>query len=190
MNLIGRVGRYTIPLKLVAYDANGGVHALANIKPKVYITTQLVYPKNNMLTSNSSTTPSGNKITGVTGDYQQFFNFDKEGFDNMLDGNETTYARFASADYLPEKLGFTFGGNKKLKTIRLKVDPSAPIKTMVVYTGADEQVLGYVSFNSATNWYVITFKKAITIADIYLAQFGNDQEENQFKIYEVEFYEQ
>nr|WP_314752675.1 DUF1735 domain-containing protein [uncultured Capnocytophaga sp.] len=190
LNLIGRVGRYTIPLKLVAYDANGGVHALANIKPKVYITTQLVYPKNNMLTSNSSTTPSGNKITGVTGDYQQFFNFDKEGFDNMLDGNETTYARFASADYLTEKLGFTFGGNKKLKTIRLKVDPSAPIKTMVVYTGADEQVLGYVSFNSATNWYVITFKKAITIADIYLAQFGNDQEENQFKIYEVEFYEQ
>ena len=61
---------------------------------------------------------------------------------------------------------------------------------MVVYTGADEQVLGYLTFNASTNWYVITFKKAITIADIYLAQFGNDKEENQFKIYEVEFYEQ
>ena len=80
--------------------------------------------------------------------------------------------------------------NKKLKTIRLKVDASSPIKTMVVYTGADEQVLGYLTFNASTNWYVITFKKAITIADIYLAQFGNDKEENQFKIYEVEFYEQ
>ena len=190
LNLIGRVGRYTIPLKLVAYDANGGVHTLANIKPKVFITTQLVYPKNNIETSNSLTIPSGNKITGVTGDFQQFFNFDKEGFGNMLDGDETTFARFASADYLPEKLGFTFGENKKLKTIRLKVDASSPIKTMVVYTGADEQVLGYLTFNASTNWYVITFKKAITIADIYLAQFGNDKEENQFKIYEVEFYEQ
>ena len=108
----------------------------------------------------------------------------------MLDGDETTFARFASADFLPEKLGFTFGDNKKLKTIRLKVDASSPIKTMVVYTGADEQVLGYITFNASTNWYVITFKKAITIAEIYLAQFGNDQEENQFKIYEVEFYEQ
>ena len=190
LNLIKRVGRYTIPLKLVAYDVNGGVHTLANIKPKVYITTQLVYPKNNIETSNSLSVPSGNKITGVTGNFQQFFNFDKEGFDNMLDGDETTFARFASADFLPEKLGFTFGDNKKLKTIRLKVDASSPIKTMVVYTGADEQVLGYITFNASTNWYVITFKKAITIADIYLAQFGNDQEENQFKIYEVEFYEQ
>ena len=190
LNLIKRVGRYTIPLKLVVYDANGGVHTLANIKPKVYITTQLVYPKNNIETSNSLSVPSGNKITGVTGNFQQFFNFDKEGFDNMLDGDETTFARFASADFLPEKLGFTFGDNKKLKTIRLKVDASSPIKTMVVYTGADEQVLGYITFNASTNWYVITFKKAITIADIYLAQFGNDQEENQFKIYEVEFYEQ
>ena len=190
LNLIGRVGRYTIPLKLVAYDANGGVHTLANIKPKVFITTQLVYPKNNIETSNSLTIPSGNKITGVTGDFQQFFNFDKEGFGNMLDGDETTFARFASADYLPEKLGFTFGENEKLKTIRLKVDASSPIKTMVVYTGADEQVLGYLTFNASTNWYVITFKKAITIADIYLAQFGNNKEENQFKIYEVEFYEQ
>ncbi len=190
LNLIKRVGRYTIPLKLVAYDANGGVHTLANIKPKVYITTQLVYPKNNIETSNSLSVPSGNKIAGVTGNFQQFFNLDKEGFDNMLDGDETTFARFASADFLPEKLGFTFGDNKKLKTIRLKVDASSPIKTMVVYTGADEQVLGYITFNASTNWYVITFKKAITIADIYLAQFGNDQEENQFKIYEVEFYEQ
>ena len=190
LNLIKRVGRYTIPLKLVVYDANGGVHTLANIKPKVYITTQLVYPKNNIETSNSLSVPSGNKITGVTGNFQQFFNFDKEGFDNMLDGDETTFARFASADFLPEKLGFTFGDNKKLKTIRLKVDASSPIKTMVVYTGADEQVLGYITFNASTNWYVITFKKAITIADIYLAQFGNDKEENQFKIYEVEFYEQ
>lgn len=190
LNLIKRVGRYTIPLKLVAYDANGGVHTLANIKPKVYITTQLVYPKNNIETSNSLSVPSGNKITGVTGNFQQFFNFDKEGFDNMLDGDETTFARFASADFLPEKLGFTFGDNKKLKTIRLKVDASSPIKTMVVYTGADEQVLGYITFNASTNWYVITFKKAITIADIYLGQLGNDQEENQFKIYEVEFYEQ
>ena len=190
LNLIKRVGRYTIPLKLVVYDANGGVHTLANIKPKVYITTQLVYPKNNIETSNSLSVPSGNKITGVTGNFQQFFNFDKEGFDNMLDGDETTFARFASADFLPEKLGFTFGDNKKLKTIGLKVDASSPIKTMVVYTGADEQVLGYITFNASTNWYVITFKKAITIADIYLAQFGNDQEENQFKIYEVEFYEQ
>ena len=190
LNLIKRVGRYTIPLKLVAYDANGGVHTLANIKPKVYITTQLVYPKNNIETSNSLSVPSGNKIAGVTGNFQQFFNLDKEGFDNMLDGDETTFARFASADFLPEKLGFTFGDNKKLKTIRLKVDESSPIKTMVVYTGADEQVLGYITFNASTNWYVITFKKAITIADIYLAQFGNDKEENQFKIYEVEFYEQ
>ena len=190
LNLIKRVGRYTIPLKLVAYDANGGVHTLANIKPKVYITTQLVYPKNNIETSNSLSVPSGNKIAGVTGNFQQFFNLDKEGFDNMLDGDETTFARFASADFLPEKLGFTFGDNKKLKTIRLKVDASSPIKTMVVYTGADEQVLGYITFNASTNWYVITFKKAITIADIYLGQLGNDQEENQFKIYEVEFYEQ
>ena len=190
LNLIKRVGRYTIPLKLVAYDANGGVHTLANIKPKVYITTQLVYPKNNIETSNSLSVPSGNKIAGVTGNFQQFFNLDKEGFDNMLDGDETTFARFASADFLPEKLGFTFGDNKKLKTIRLKVDASSPIKTMVVYTGDDEQVLGYITFNASTNWYVITLKKAITIADIYLGQLGNDQEENQFKIYEVEFYEQ
>ena len=189
LSLVQRVGRYTIPLKLVAYDANGGVHILANIKPKVYISTQLVYPKNNIETSNSIIVPSGNKITGVTGDFQQFFNFDKEGFSKMLDGNETTFARFASADYLPEKLGFAFDGNKKLKTIRLKVDSSSPIKTMVLYTGADEQVLGNITFNSSTNWYVITFKNAITISNIYLAQLGNDNEENQFKIYEVEFYE-
>ena len=77
----------------------------------------------------------------------------------------------------------------KLKTIRLKVDSSSPIKTMVLYTGADEQVLGNITFNSSTNWYVITFKNAITISNIYLAQLGNDNEENQFKIYEVEFYE-
>ena len=125
----------------------------------MYISTQLVYPKNNIETSNSIIVPSGNKITGVTGDFQQFFNFDKEGFSKMLDGNETTFARFASADYLPEKLGFAFDGNKKLKTIRLKVDSSSPIKTMVLYTGADEQVLGNITFNSSTNWYVITFKK-------------------------------
>ena len=53
-----------------------------------------------------------------------------------------------------------------------------------------ESSIGVATFNSSTNWYVITLKHALTVSGVELIEFIKDNQRESFKINEVEFYEE
>ena len=182
-------GNYLLPLRLVVYDENGNIYP-TQITPLVVISLKAAYPKDNVLGSNSVTVPSGDKITGITGQFtnESFFGGGSLYFNRMIDGNLTNYA-FLNKGYTIVGAKFDFPDQKRLKTIRIKLDASTP-KLSMVRVKIGESSIGVATFNSSTNWYVITLKHALTVSGVELIEFIKDNQRESFKINEVEFYEE
>ena len=134
--------------------------------------------------------PSGDKITGITGQFtnESFFGGGSLYFNRMIDGNLTNYA-FLNKGYTIVGAKFDFPDQKRLKTIRIKLDASTP-KLSMVRVKIGESSIGVATFNSSTNWYVITLKHALTVSGVELIEFIKDNQRESFKINEVEFYEE
>ncbi|WP_156127392.1 DUF1735 domain-containing protein, partial [Capnocytophaga cynodegmi] len=187
--------RTILPLKVVIYDANGTEYP-TKLTTSVHFYPTVVYPKDFLVGSNSADTPSGTKISGVSGYFASFFNDgNREGFENMLDGDENTFGSFSNDQALfgeDEELRFKFQENKKVKTIRLKMDSSTPTDEIIISDNASitKQQIGVVSFNTNKDWYVITLKSPLSLKDFSFHGFTRRGQRSNFKIYEIEFYEE
>lgn len=180
-----------LPLKVVIYDANGKEYP-TKLKTSVHLYPVLVYPKDFLVGTNSSEVPSGTKITGVSGNFGSYFNEgNRHHFERMLDGNENTFGSFSNDKIFiggDEELRFKFKESKKVKAIRLKMDPTTPTDKITLNMGYEN--IGTISFKATNDWYVITFKRAIPIKNLTLYDFTREGKKSQFNIYEVEFYEE
>ncbi|CEN32425.1 DUF1735 domain-containing protein [Capnocytophaga cynodegmi] len=180
-----------LPLKVVIYDANGKEYP-TKLKTSVHLYPVYVYPKDFLTGSNSAVVPSGRKINGVSGYFGSFLNDgNRAHFERMLDGNESTFGSFSNDQVLfggDEELRFSFGESKKVKAIRLKIDPSTPTDKITLNVGYES--IGTATFNATNDWYVITFKSAIPLTSLTLYDFTRGGRKSNFNIYEVEFYEE
>ncbi|WP_018278796.1 DUF1735 domain-containing protein [Capnocytophaga cynodegmi] len=181
--------RTILPLKVVIYGADGKEYP-TGLKTSIRLYPEIVYPKDFLVGSNSMETPSGTKISDISGPFGSYLNIgNREGFEKMSDGNENTFGSFSNDNVMwggDEELRFNFVANKKVKTIRLKMDPSTPTDQIVINVGRER--MGTATFSSTDNWYVITFKSAVSLSNLTMHGFTRGGQKSYFKIYEIEFY--